>query len=502
MVTKRVTELEGLFFAYSEKILAILDREGRIVDANRSWLDHLGYSPQDVVGSALVDHVHPEDRGELASVLKEVSGGDDRARRITTRMPAQAERKVVYTQWRFVHHDDHVLAFGLPFPRPLWEETKEGRVWSAIGVTVVTILVAEAIARYLGSAHDLQRVAILIPLAGVLIVAARWGLRSGLMSGSLGGIYAVWFFAVYGTGETLVESLTIGILLALFMLVMAGLLGSFRTKVERSAHQSAEAETARRKATEEVRRYAKRLRDSNEELARFASIASHDLQEPLGVIRSYIQLIERRLGGDVDEHVKKDLHFVTDSAERMQRLIDDLLEYSRVESRGRRPTANDADAAARRALDILDRRIIDAKAEIEVGPLPVVMADEGQLERLFQNLFSNALKYRRPDVPVRISVRAVPIDEGTYRLELADNGIGIAPEHHERVFDIFHRLHGRGEFEGTGIGLAVCKKIVERHGGRIWVESVPGEGTTVHFTLKAAGPDTETGGGRGKRKSA
>ncbi|GEM_PF-1901320 len=246
---------------------------------------------------------------------------------------------------------------------------------------------------------------------------------------------------------------------------------------------SGEDITARRKAEEELKEKAEELRRSNQELERFAYVASHDLQEPLRMVSSYVGLLARRYKGKLDSDADEFINFAVDGATRMQRLINDLLTYSRVGTRGKEPVPTDSNEVLKRALTNLKVAIEEKNAEIECQPLPVVLADERQLEQLFQNLVGNALKFTRGKP--RVEVRAERVD-GMWRFAVKDNGIGIDPKFSEKVFEIFQRLHTREEYPGTGIGLAVCKKIVERHGGKIWFESEVGKGTTFFFTLPPA----------------
>jgi PAS domain S-box-containing protein len=239
--------------------------------------------------------------------------------------------------------------------------------------------------------------------------------------------------------------------------------------------------TERKKAEAELRAAHDELKRSNEELAQFAYVASHDLQEPLRMVSSYTQLLARRYGERLDGDAREFMAFIVDGAARMKQLIEDLLAYSRVGTRGKdfRPMA--VDAALRRALFNLKGAVEEAGASITYGNLPQVVADELQLTQLFQNLIGNALKFRSASVP-RVDVSCIE-KEAEWELRVSDNGIGIDPQYSERIFMVFQRLHNKAEYPGTGIGLAICKKVVERHGGRIWVSSKPGEGATFHFTL-------------------
>ncbi len=243
--------------------------------------------------------------------------------------------------------------------------------------------------------------------------------------------------------------------------------------------------TGHREAEDERVRFTEELQRSNEELQRFAYVASHDLQEPLRSIISFSQLLERRYKGRLDEDADEYIAFIVEGGNRMQTLIQDLLQLSRVETTARPLEPTDAGEVVDGVLHAMETPIREADARIEVGDLPVVMADAAQLAQVFANLIANALKYRRQDVPPEIRISAERTGR-VWRFAVQDNGIGIEAEYFDRIFVIFQRLHTKEEYDGTGIGLAVVKKIVERHGGRIRVESTPGEGSTFFFTLPAA----------------
>lgn len=241
--------------------------------------------------------------------------------------------------------------------------------------------------------------------------------------------------------------------------------------------------TTRKAAELALRSKTAELERSNGELEAFAYVASHDLRQPLRVVNSYLGLLERRLGATLDAEGREFIGFARDGAQRMDRLIVDLLEYSRVGRRSApsRPVA--LDEIAVRAVRNLEIAIAESGAEVTIGPgLPTVDGDENELVRLLQNLIGNAVKYHAPDRPPRVTLTVSETD-GAWTFAVTDNGIGIAPEHRERVFGIFQRLHSREAFDGTGIGLAVCRKIVERHGGRIWVDEAPEAGSRFLFTL-------------------
>lgn len=234
--------------------------------------------------------------------------------------------------------------------------------------------------------------------------------------------------------------------------------------------------TERKRADEDLRR-------SNAELEQFAYIASHDLQEPLRMVASYTELLGQKYRGKLDDKADKYIHYAVDGAKRMQRLVSDLLAYSRVGSQGKEPAPIALSAVARRVGELLAQPLADANAVLVVDDLPTVVADEGQINQLLQNLVGNALKFRGEDPP-RITIRSRRVTD-RWEVAVTDNGIGMDMQHADRIFDMFQRLHERGAYEGSGIGLAIAKRIVERHGGRIWVQSEPGKGSTFRFTLAA-----------------
>jgi PAS domain S-box-containing protein len=240
--------------------------------------------------------------------------------------------------------------------------------------------------------------------------------------------------------------------------------------------------TTRKAAEAHLLHKMEELNRSNEELGQFAYIASHDLQEPLRMVASYTQLLSRRYTGKLDADADEFIAFAVDGASRMQRLIQDLLAYSRVGTKGTDLRKASSEEAFRQALVNLRGAIEAGGALVTHDPLPVVMADERQLVQLFQNLVGNAIKYQSPGVPT-VHVSAARNGPSKWMFSVKDNGLGIDPQYFERIFGMFQRLHKREEFAGTGIGLAICKKIVERHGGSISVESQPGHGSTFRFAL-------------------
>jgi PAS domain S-box-containing protein len=247
--------------------------------------------------------------------------------------------------------------------------------------------------------------------------------------------------------------------------------------------------TARKKAEMHLLHKVEELNRSNEELGQFAYIASHDLQEPLRMVASYTQLLSRRYKGKLDADGDQFIAFAVDGANRMQRLIQDLLAFSRVGTKGQDLLDISSEDALQQALMNLCSALEESGAQVTHDPLPPVQADETQLVQLFQNLVGNAIKYQSPGVP-RVHVSAARNGAKKWIFSVKDNGLGIDPQYFDKIFGMFQRLHKREEFAGTGIGLAICKKIVERHGGSISVESQPGQGSTFHFAL--AGSEAKT----------
>jgi PAS domain S-box-containing protein len=223
------------------------------------------------------------------------------------------------------------------------------------------------------------------------------------------------------------------------------------------------------------------LKHSNQELEQFAYVASHDLQEPLRMVSSYTQLLERRYKDQLDQDAKDFIHFAVDGATRMQRLINDLLDFSRVTTRGKSFVKADLSFLLGQALANMQNKISETNAVVTCEDLPFAYCDESQIVRLFQNLIENAIKFRENNTP-EIQIKSV-IENDKVIISVSDNGIGIDKIYTERVFTIFQRLHNKTDYPGTGIGLAICKRTVERHGGKIWFESELGKGTTFYFTL-------------------
>jgi PAS domain S-box-containing protein len=254
--------------------------------------------------------------------------------------------------------------------------------------------------------------------------------------------------------------------------------------------------TERKRTQEALNKTAADLERSNKELEQFAYVASHDLQEPLRMVSSYTQLLEQRYMDKLDQDAKDFIGYAVDGANRMQRLIQDLLEYSRVTTRGQSLAPLDSHAALGEAVKNLKVTIQETGALVTNNDLPIVLGDHTQVVQVFQNLIGNGIKFQRSGVAPRIHISAEndSLDSRFRVFKVSDNGIGIEPRHFVRLFEIFQRLHSKKEYPGTGIGLALCKRIVERHGGRIWVESEPGKGSSFLFTLPVEGHNNKNKG--------
>jgi light-regulated signal transduction histidine kinase (bacteriophytochrome) len=264
--------------------------------------------------------------------------------------------------------------------------------------------------------------------------------------------------------------------------------GDPRTTPEKLHHWLSEKKICpcepRRHAEKEVARKMDELLRSNQELEQFAYMASHDLREPLRMVATYTQLLSERYRGKLDKSADQYLAYAADGALRMQALIQDLLNLSRVGQEQLRGRGVDCNSALEDVLRDMDSAIHESNAIVHHEMLPVVRADHSYVTQLFQNLIANAIKFRRTETPV-VSVLAEPAN-ASWQFSVTDNGIGIAPESQANIFNVFERLHGRTEYPGNGIGLAICRRIVVHYGGRIWVESKPGHGSSFKFTLPGA----------------
>jgi signal transduction histidine kinase len=349
--------------------------------------------------------------------------------------------------------------------------------------------------------HD--RAPFLTVYLGVLLAAWFGGLTSGLTAVFLGVVFADLFF-VKPRGSLMIDEVADAMDLALFATV--GVAAAFITEAQRraqlEAEQAIETAKARQRALEteikmreqaeaSVKFLVSELRRSNRELQDFAFVASHDLQEPLRKILAFGDRLAKKEAEALSPEGQDYLRRMTGAADRMQNLIHDLLEFSRVTSKAKPFAATDLNEVLDRVLDDLQGQIERTGGRVDRGDLPTLEADVTQMHQLFQNLVGNALKFAKPDVAPVVTISAARVGGDRWAISVADNGIGFDQKHADKIFTIFQRLHARQEYEGSGIGLSICRKIAERHGGAIQTRSQPGEGATFTITLPAHQPQGE-----------
>jgi signal transduction histidine kinase len=368
------------------------------------------------------------------------------------------------------------------------------RVAGALLSALLLMLITAAACTFKGLRNPLATAYLVVVAIAALFLGKRAAIIFGLLSilATLGVYCAEVGGAIVFPMPVSIEvtdwvlSCTVLIVGTLLLRFAVGSIAQGFEQAHRNAQALTESNYALQAARDKLARQAQELTRSNVELEQFAYVASHDLQEPLRMVRSYLQLLERRYKGRLDENADEFIHFAVDGATRMQGLINDLLEYSRVGTHGKPFESTDCNVVLEKALMNLQIAIEEADAEITHDDLPTVMGDQVQLAQLLQNLIGNSIKFRQEHTQSQIHV-GIGRRDGEWLFSVEDNGIGIDSQYFERVFQIFQRLHSSEEYEGTGIGLAVCKKIVERHGGRIWVESEPGQGSTFYFTVPDRG---------------
>lgn len=332
-------------------------------------------------------------------------------------------------------------------------------------------------------------VAAAIPYIAIILLSFKFPERRHIViAGVIVSILTILGFFLSPQGGIKLSIVIANRLLALFSIWSAVI---FVTRHRDSIKVINDSRESLRKEKETVQLYADELKISNAELEQFAYVASHDLQEPLRMVASFTQLLAKRYKDKLDADAHEFISFAVDGANRMQRLINDLLNYSRIQTRGNPFGETDFEEILGQTRINLQVAIEKSCALISNDSLPVLAADSNQMLRLFQNLIDNAIKFSG-DKPPRIHISAEKRDN-EYLFSVKDNGIGIDPQFKERIFVIFQRLHNKEEYPGTGIGLAICKRIVERHKGRIWIESEHGNGSVFYFTLPIKREESEDG---------
>lgn len=481
------------FFTLSQDLFAIADMEGRFVRLNPAWEQVLGYSVEELTGRSFVDFVHPEDRerteAEAASLAVEgnesmafenryrnrdgsyrwfmwKARADVQAGRIFAAARDITERKLTEAQMEEVNA---ALSESEERFRHLFANSPDAVIMIDPHASTVSWPIVdcnEAACRMNGYTREEllgQTVDILNVEPGTPEERAEYLERLRRE-----GLVSIETNHRHKDGHAFpVEISTSVISLNGRELVMG---------IDRDI-------TERRRLEKEAADRAEDLARSNQELEQFAYVASHDLQEPLRIVAGYAQLLTKRYRGTLGEDADEFIEYMVDGVRRMQALIDALLQYSRVGRKGREMAPVDLDVAFDDAMANLQAAIEESQARVTRDDLPDVVADRLQLAQLFQNLIGNALKFKGEEPPA-VHVGAER-HNGEWILEVRDNGIGIEPQYVDRIFDIFERLHSRERYDGTGIGLSICKKIVERHGGRIWVESDAGRGSAFRFTIPA-----------------
>lgn len=475
--------------------MIIKNTDGMILEANPAFYRMHGYTIEELRGMNAAELAHPEHRHHLVEMSRYVlEGGQYQDQRLNRRKDGTALAVEVRSSLLMYRGQPCILSVVRDATERIRSENelRESR-------------------RFLRAALDamLSHIAILDEKGRILTVNAAWQRFSGThactyLTGDVGADYIQICEEADGTDGPVIA---------------AGIRDVLARRRDTFAHEYASTDprsnqwyslrvsrfnepgpdrvviehvdiSERKRTDQALARQSEELARSNTELERFAYVASHDLQEPLRMVASYTQLLARRYKGQLDEEADEFIAYAVDGCARMQSLINDLLAYSRVGSQGRPPSPNDAQAALERALANLRLTIQENEATVTSDALPMVMADATQLAQVFQNLIGNAIKFRGEAAPnVHISARA---DAGGWVFSVADNGIGIEPEYFDKIFTIFNRLHARDKYPGTGIGLTICKRIIERHGGRIWVESQPGGGSVFYFTLPAV-PEPSAG---------
>lgn len=474
------------FFALSQDPMAVIDLDGVIVRANSAWRTALRHEPAALVGRRIVELLSADETPHFGAWLAQVIAGSEPSTRIANLRTGSGEHRLMELRGVRESAGDTVCVV----IRPSWLGDDHfrhleavSRRWDALLYCLSDFVVTSDVA---GTIQTINREPPGLPLDELigqpdsmvkfLAPEHRPAMRERLarvMSSGETEQYEVQAEFPDGSINTFESRLgpirdgeqVIGTVL-----------------VTRDLTKQRQAEEARRVAERQIREYTVQLERSNSELERFASVASHDLQEPLRKIQAFSDRLRQKYEELLPEAGRDYVNRMQEAAKRMQDLINDLLMFSRLTTKEQRFSPVNLQKILTAVLSDLEVRIEESEAKIEYAELPLIEADPVHMRQLFQNLISNAIKFRRADVPsvIKITAETVPVEGkrgGMLHLTFSDNGIGIEAKYHDRIFGIFERLHSRGKYEGTGVGLAVCRKICDQHGGSIRVESGPEGGS-------------------------
>ncbi len=473
------------FFALSEDPMAVVDLDGVIVRANAAWQTALRHDPGVLVGRRIGELLSADEAQHLGEWLAKVAATSEPLTRITNLRTGSGESRLM--ELRGARDPGGALCVVL---RPRWVDDGEFQHLQAVSQ------------RWDGLMQCLSDFVVTSDTTGMVLTINRDvpGIPVDALVGQPESMFTPIapserpalrerFARVIKTGETIDYETRVEF--------PDGSIGTFESRlgpirdgdritgsvlVTRDLTKQRQAEEARRVAERQIREYTVQLERSNSELERFASVASHDLQEPLRKIQAFSDRLRQKYEELLPEAGRDYVNRMQEAAKRMQDLINDLLMFSRLTTKEQRFSPVNLQKILTAVLSDLEVRIEESEAKIEYAELPLIEADPVHMRQLFQNLISNAIKFRRADVPsvIKITAETVPVEGkrgGMLRLTFSDNGIGIEAKYHDRIFGIFERLHSRGKYEGTGVGLAVCRKICDQHGGSIRVESGPEGGS-------------------------